>query len=55
MNLGEILRNPNRLYAEMMKNNPQFKKFVDENKNKPVDQIAEDYKLDIEAISKLLG
>ena len=44
--ISRILRNPNEVYEEMMNSNPDFRKFVEENKNKSIQQIASDYNVD---------
>jgi hypothetical protein len=35
--------------------NPQFKKFYDENWNKPVEQIVKEYGLDMDTVNQVLG
>lgn len=44
--ISRILRNPKEVYEEMMNSNPDFRKFVEENKNKSIQQIASDYNVD---------
>lgn len=46
--------NPDYMFQQMIKNNPQFKSFVDANKDKTVQEIADSYGIDINTISQLL-
>lgn len=39
-------KNPNGLYEMLMKNNPQFARFVNENKNLTPEQITQKYGID---------
>lgn len=43
------------IFQRMLKTNPQFAKFVADNKNKTPQQIAEENGIDYSAILKLLG
>lgn len=50
MNIQQILsaiKNPEELYKQMYENNPEFKKFIDDNKGLSVEQIAEKYGIPI--------
>lgn len=38
--------NIDKLYDQMIKTNPKFKKFVDENKDKSTDELAKQYGID---------
>lgn len=55
-NLVNALKNgnPSYMYEVMMKNNPQFRSFVEENKDKTVDEIARNYGIDLNVINQLL-
>ena len=44
--------NPQALFNQMMRNNPQFAQFVEQNKGKSPEQIAKDYNVDISAIKQ---
>ena len=46
--------NPQYMYDQMMKNNPQFKSFVDANKGKTAQEIADNYGIDMNVINQLL-
>ncbi len=56
MNIINILKNgnPNAIYNQMLNNDPQFRSFVDQNKGKTPEQIAEDYGIDINQIKSFL-
>lgn len=40
-------RNPDEIYADMMNNNQQFRSFVEQNKGKTAEQIAEEYGINL--------
>lgn len=45
--LASILKgDPNAAYQNMLKTNPQFAKFVEDNKNKPIEQVAKENGID---------
>lgn len=46
--------NPDVLFREMYRSNPQFKKFVDENKNKTAQEIMRDNHIDPDAFQQCL-
>lgn len=46
--------NPQGVFNQMMRENPQFAQFVEQNKGKPADQIARDYNVDISVIKQFL-
>jgi len=46
--------NPDALLQMMLANNPQFKKFYEENKNRPPAEIAKQYGINFEEIAKFL-
>ena len=56
MNIMNILKNgnPNAIYDQMLKGNPQFRSFVDQNKGKTPEQIAEEYGVDFNQIKSFL-
>lgn len=35
-------KNPDDLYRELIQNNPQFRQFVEQNKGKTIEQIAQE-------------
>jgi hypothetical protein len=45
----------NQMARNFAKMNPQFKKFYDENWNKPVEQIVKEYGLDMDTVNQVLG
>lgn len=45
--------NPQLLFQNLMSQNPQFKQFVDANKNKSVDQIAQENGIDLTQIRNM--
>lgn len=56
MNIMNILKNgnPNAIYNQMINSNPQFRSFVDQNKGKSPEQIAEEYGIDFNQIKSFL-
>lgn len=46
--------NPDAVFENMMKTNPQFAQFVEENKGKTPEQIANHYGVDFTKISQYL-
>ena len=46
--------NPQTIFNQMVQNNPQFAQFVEQNKNKSVEQIAKDYNVDLSEVKQLL-
>lgn len=51
-NLMKMLRtgNPEQIAQQMMQNNPQFRKFVEANRGKTPQQVANKYGIDLNAI-----
>lgn len=47
--------NPETLYNDMLRNNPQFKNFVEQNKNKTPQQIAEENGIDYNQVLQLMN
>lgn len=47
--------NPQQVYDNLMKNNPQFADFVNKNQGKTPEQIARENGLDFNTIKSLLG
>lgn len=43
-------KSPEQVFMGLMQSNPQFRKFIDENKGKTPDQIAREYGIDLNAI-----
>lgn len=54
MNYIQALMNPQKAYEEMIKTNPQFKKFVEDNQGKSVEQIAKENGIDPKLISSFI-
>lgn len=55
---GNILRDitdPDALYERMMRTNPQFKDFVEQNKGKSTEDIAKSYGIDIRLVNSILN
>lgn len=48
--VNAIKGDPQGIYDEMMRTNPQFKQFVEQNKNKSPEQIASEHGIDLKAI-----
>lgn len=51
-NLGNIIRmlrsgNPQQMAANLMQNNPQFRAFVESNKGKTPEQVAQEHGVDL--------
>lgn len=47
-------RNPQDLYNDMINTNPQFKEFVENNKNKTIEDIALEYDIDLNLLKKFM-
>lgn len=47
-------RNPDELYNEMMRNNPQFRAFVEANINKTAEQIASENGINLDNLKSML-
>ena len=54
LNANKSQQNPNVIFNQMMRTNPQFAKFVNDNKGKTPEQIANDYGIDPSLIQKFL-
>ena len=56
MNILSLLksRNPNEIFNQLLQNNPQFRKFVDENKNKSIEQIAKEHNIDMNLLKQFM-
>lgn len=48
-NLMKMLRsgNPEQIARQMMQNNPQFRQFVEQNKGKTPEQVAQEHGIDL--------
>ena len=46
--------NPNAIYNQMLNSNPQFKNFIEQNKGKSPEQIAQENGIDINQIKSFL-
>ena len=51
---GLMNGSPAALFAMMMQNNPEFAKFVQENKGKTPEQIAKQYGIDMNTVRTIL-
>lgn len=47
-------RNPDVLFNQMIQTNPQFKSFVDSVKGKSVEQIAQEYNIDMNLLKQFM-
>lgn len=47
-------KNPEELYKTMLESNPQFRKFVNDNKDKTIEEIAMSYDIDLNLIKKFM-
>lgn len=54
MQMIQSIQNPQAMAQNLMNSNPQFKSFIEQNKNKSVDQIAKENGIDLSALSSLL-
>lgn len=52
--ISRMLRNPSEVYNEMLNTDPEFRKFVEENKDKTIDQIAVEHGIDPMLIRKYI-
>jgi len=60
MNQLDLLRmmklgNPQTIYDRLLQTNPQFKKFVEDNKDKTPEQIAQENGVDINMLQQLIN
>ena len=46
--------NPQALFDQMMRDNPQFRQFVDDNRGKTPEQIARDNGIDFAVVQRLM-
>ena len=51
---GLVNGSPAALFSMMMQNNPEFAKFVQENKGKTPEQIAKQYGIDMDTVRTIL-
>jgi len=49
-----INKKPQDVFSYLIQNNPQFKDFVDKNKDKTIEDIALDYDIDISMLKQFL-
>lgn len=57
MNLLSLLKyrnNPGAIFNDMMNKNPQFRQFVEENKGKSVEQIAQEHNIDMNLLKQFM-
>jgi signal-transduction protein with cAMP-binding, CBS, and nucleotidyltransferase domain len=47
-------KDPNAVFQQMMSTNPKFAQFVQENKGKSAEQIAQEHGIDLPTVIKLL-
>ena len=47
-------KNPHELYQQMYNNNPQFKKFVKDNENRTIEDIAMEYDIDLNILKQFM-
>lgn len=46
--------NPEMMFRQMMNSNPQFRQFVEQNKDKSPEQIAQEYGVDINLLQQFI-
>lgn len=51
--IDQILRDPSRVYDELMRTNPQFAEFVRANRGKDINQIARDNNINIDLFNSI--
>lgn len=47
-------KNPDELYNQLMQDNPNFRKFIEDNQGKTPEQIAQENNIDIERIKNYI-
>lgn len=52
--VNAVKGNPQGMFNNMMQTNPQFRKFVNDTRGKSVDQIAQEYGVDVSLLNNLL-
>ena len=55
-NLMKMLRsgNPSRIAQQLMKNNPQFRQFIEDNKEKTPQQVAQEHGINLSQLNKMM-
>lgn len=56
--LGQVMQmlksgNPNQIYEQLYRTNPEFRKFIEDNKGKSPEQISQEYGVDYKQIFDL--
>ena len=56
MQVMKMLRsgNPDQIAQQMMQNNPQFRQFVEENKGKTPEQVAQEHGFDLSQLKSMM-
>jgi len=52
--VNAVKGNPQGMFNNMMQTNPQFRKFINDTRGKSVDQIAQEYGVDMSLLNNLL-
>lgn len=47
-------KDPNQVYRQLINSNPEFKKFVQDNNNKTIEEIAMEYNINLDILKKLI-
>lgn len=47
-------KNPDKVYQSMLKDNPTFKKFIDDTQGKTLEDIALEYDIDLNILKQLM-
>ena len=48
------IKNPQQAFQSMMMNNPQFRKFMEQNKGKTPQQVAQEHGIDINQLKNMM-
>ena len=46
--------NPEQVFQQMMQNNPQFRQFVEQNKGKTPEQVAQEHGIDLSQFKNMM-
>ncbi len=52
--VNAVKGNPQGVFDNLMQTNPQFRKFINDNQGKSVEQIAQNYGVDLNALNNLM-
>lgn len=51
----QAVNNPNKMIEDMLNSNPMFREFYNANKDKSMEQVAQQYGIDPNMVKQLIG